>query len=511
MRIGGLASGMDTEQMIKDLMKAERLPVDKMQQDRQIAEWKRDGYREVNTELLNFRSSITNTGIGRNATFFQKDVTSSNSNLVTATALGAAANTVSRVEVERLARPATWQATHEPTYETGTARTLSFKVTDPGKDTARDVSLSIGENDSIQTVIDKINRSSLGVTAMKGEIYNEDTKAYEERIVFTNRETGEGGQLEVLDDETKDFMATLGFTNPDFSMMKNEGQDAIFKVNGFQMKSTSNSATINNINFTFNNVTNGEEVMISARTDTDAIMDEILGFIEKYNELIDLVNGKLQDERHRDFRPLTDEQRRAMSDDEIERWEEKAQSGMLRNDSILSSGLNQLRRDLYTPVSNDSVTALNQLAKLGIVTTNNFRDGGKLVLDPLSTGPEGNRMSGEERLRKAIEEDPEGIYQLFMANGDSYEEKGIIRRVQESINNTISRSITDRAGREGRANHQYTIGREIAQIDNRITNFERRLQQVEDRYRSQFTMMEKAMQQANAQAESLFAQLYGGQ
>ncbi len=51
MRIGGIASGMDTQQIIKDLMRAERMPMDRLFQRKEWAEWRRDSLRDVNLTI----------------------------------------------------------------------------------------------------------------------------------------------------------------------------------------------------------------------------------------------------------------------------------------------------------------------------------------------------------------------------------------------------------------------------------------------------------------------------
>jgi flagellar hook-associated protein 2 len=57
MRIGGLASGMDTDQIISDLMKAKRIPLDKLTQEKVWMEWQRESYREFNLSLSSFKTS----------------------------------------------------------------------------------------------------------------------------------------------------------------------------------------------------------------------------------------------------------------------------------------------------------------------------------------------------------------------------------------------------------------------------------------------------------------------
>lgn len=74
----------------------------------------------------------------------------------------------------------------------------------------------------------------------------------------------------------------------------------------------------------------------------------------------------------------------------------------------------------------------------------------------------------------------------------------------------ISR-ITDKAGNENRTEQTYTMGRELLGMEERITDFERRLAQVENRYYKQFTAMETAIQRMNQQSAQLMNQLNGGQ
>ena len=53
-KIGGLVSGMDVDSIMEKLMKAESAQMEKLQQQKQKYEWKRDSYREVNTKLNSF-------------------------------------------------------------------------------------------------------------------------------------------------------------------------------------------------------------------------------------------------------------------------------------------------------------------------------------------------------------------------------------------------------------------------------------------------------------------------
>ncbi|MET1032016.1 flagellar cap protein FliD N-terminal domain-containing protein, partial [Domibacillus tundrae] len=63
LRVGGLASGMDIESIVKNVMTAERMPLDKLKQKKQTLEWQRDQYREMNILLQDFLNLTSSTGM----------------------------------------------------------------------------------------------------------------------------------------------------------------------------------------------------------------------------------------------------------------------------------------------------------------------------------------------------------------------------------------------------------------------------------------------------------------
>ena len=106
MRITGLATGMDIDSIVKDMVRAKRIPYDKMSQQKQTLEWKRDEYREMNTLLLGLREDTLNMRLS--SSFLTKTTTSSNESKITATANSTAGNaTYTFNKVDRLASAAT--------------------------------------------------------------------------------------------------------------------------------------------------------------------------------------------------------------------------------------------------------------------------------------------------------------------------------------------------------------------------------------------------------------------
>lgn len=528
MRLTGMASGMDINQIVDDLMKVRRMPLDKLNKQKQQVEWQRDDYREMNLKLSNFRESMRAKGLALQSSFFQKKITSSDESAVTARVVGNADNITTQIGVQRLATSSRWQTdaatnlttevkeatvsewqSHSATsWDADGNAELSFSVTKPGG-TAEPVSLKINKNDKLGDIINKINSSSLGVSAFY------DTN--QEKVVMTMKETGEGANISLTNtDGTGNTNSLNLFTDLGFDIATNTlnpvqtGVNAQITINGFATERTSNSFTVNGMEYTIRDLTTSD-VSITATTDTDKIYDQVMEFVKGYNELIEAVNGELREDKYRSFLPLTSEEKKAMSENEVKLWEEKARSGMLKNSTILSKAMSGIRSDLYSMVGGANIGAFTDLSAIGLVSSKDWNDGGKIVIDPdKKTYLNGERLSGEERLRKAIEDDPEGLYKLFMADGPTPSEQGIIRRMSKTLD-TAMENVAERAGKIGRQNHQFTLGRELDSINDRISDLERRMKQYEDRYFKQFNAMEKAMQRANSQAEAMFSQLNGGQ
>jgi flagellar hook-associated protein 2 len=97
---------------------------------------------------------------------------------------------------------------------------------------------------------------------------------------------------------------------------------------------------------------------------------------------------------------------------------------------------------------------------------------------------------------------------LFNNDNKNYSEKGIARRLRDTIKETIGK-IEQKAGKTLWTNQQFAIGRSLIQLDSQIDRFEDRLKQIEDRYWRQFTAMEKAIQRSNEQSMYLMNAFFG--
>ncbi|OES46186.1 hypothetical protein BA724_16070 [Domibacillus iocasae] len=603
LRVGGMASGMDTESIVKDLMKAERMPLDKLKQKKQTLEWQRDQYREMNILLQDFRNLTSISGMLHTKNYRASAVTSSNESVVSATVSTAASQgSFSITSISSLAKAENWvsaavTADTTQTFKaqglttgwkegvaasqtitmpsTGSAKltlgsgetianttgeqwedmtvtvngtaytvvdpdgtaptdgqvkinpsdgTLTFGGTAPAANasikvnfvktataagekytsfqietkgsgaTAAKETILVNDSENINQVINKVNSSSAGVSML----YDSFTK----KISMMQKETGNfnsGGRNITI---TGDFATINILKLSTGDATATEGANAKFTINGLDTERPSNTFEMNGVTFTLKSTLNsgtasdaGAAVSVSVSKDTDTVYNNIKDFVEKYNTLIAAISAKTNEARYRSYTPLTDDQREQLSDKQQEQWEEKAKSGLLRRDTALTGVLSAMRSNFSQSVTNSNTNAdYNQLAEIGITTTKNYREGGKLEID-------------ETKLKKALAENPEAVEALFTGGSSKspVSEQGIIHRLNATAKKTMD-VLQERAGTTSSTNQKFAIGRQLSDVDDSITRFEDRLLQVEDRYWKQFTAMEKAMQNANSQSAYLMQQ-----
>lgn len=501
MRISGLASGMDTETMVKELMSAHRLPLEKIEQKKTYMEWQRDDYRAVNQKIFDFRTQ-TSDSLLRLSTFIKKTASSSSPDDVTVKNINSVSNFSGSISIQSLAEQATMRSNGRVNGSATAINvkeklsTLDTSLTDSQTITIKAIkqdgtmqtdeeafSLTFDPSEkSLQDVLDKINSDS-NVSAL----YDSFTG----KISITSKYSGNnatGAEIEIeMSDEFKNF-TQLDTNNVDAAWTGNgsEGKNAKFTLDGLVTERNSNTFTVNGYELTLKKASN-TNITFSSATDTDGILESVTKFVDEYNKLIENLNKEIKEDKYRDFQPLSDEQKEDMTDKQIEQWEEKAKSGTLRNDSTITSALSQMRSILFSEV--DGVTGASRLSDIGITTSANYLDNGKLIID-------------EEKLKKAISDDPNQVYELFAADGETDGEKGVARRLVAAMDETRKNIIT-KAGSDGSVNNSFTLGRLLDNYKEQISSFEDRLTALEDRYWKQFTAMETAIQKANSQSTYL--------
>ena len=155
------------------------------------------------------------------------------------------------------------------------------------------------------------------------------------------------------------------------------GQNAKLTYNGLEIERPSNTFIINGARLTVKETTE-KPVTFSSTPDVDAIFEKIKEFVDTYNGLISNISEEISQKKNKSYDPLTKTQKEALSEDEIEKWDKIARDGTLYRDPNLSSLLTKMRTSIYTSVKG---TNFDNMAKIGIATTSNYLDGGKLEID----------------------------------------------------------------------------------------------------------------------------------
>ncbi|HHW43389.1 MAG TPA: flagellar filament capping protein FliD [Desulfotomaculum sp.] len=513
-RMTGLASGLDTKSIVEDLMKAARMPLDRMLQNQQLLKWQQEDYRAINTTLTDLR---TNYGLPMElqATFTVKKATSSDETVVTA-AVGANAPTGTyQVEVTALAQvgslfsntslgagfdPEARMSDAVKSFGLTAATSFTIRTYKADGSTDQDITINVSPDQTFNQLLADIEAKTSGrLTAF----YEASTR----RVVISTTKTGNYNENKfTLIDGSDSFLNNqLKITPGDLT-----GQDAELTINGLSgIKQHENTFTLNNTTFTLKKTTTSP-VLVTVQTDTDAIVQKIKDFIQQYNDALDQINGKLKEERYRDYLPLTEDQKKDMSEEEIKNWEQKARSGLLQNDPLLQNMVYDLRTAI-TGVVDGLNASMNALADIGITEGYMLDDQGKIILGAYTDG--GKLYLNENILREAVNRDPEGVMNLFTRTGATDKEKGIGVRFYEALNRAI-----DRLTREAGAPSSFSLvdnsflSTSIREMQDRIDRENERLANLESRYWEQFTVMEQYIAQMNSQSTWLAQQfnMYGG-
>nr|MBO2494544.1 hypothetical protein [Clostridia bacterium]PZN11666.1 MAG: hypothetical protein DIU64_02125 [Caldicoprobacter oshimai] len=521
LRIGGLATGLDVDSIIQDLMRIEQMKVDRIKQERQLVEWRKEAYREITNLLRAFQDEFfniikTDTYMLSSNTYKTFSVISSGEAYVTATANASAMEgSYTITEIKSIATPtvikgATGVLPDGKTLDS-TLEELGFaQVGSTVKFSINGEEFSFSSSTTMRQVMNEVSANqNAGVNFFYSSI--------EGRFILQTKSTGAATSTISINDVEGTFLGNLGLVEAN----KINGTDAVVyfqEIGGsgtIEWRSSTSTFTIDGVTYTLKNTTpiGMAPITITVTQDVDKAYNAIKNFVDKYNELIDKINGKLNEERFRDYPPLTDAQKKEMSEKEIELWEQKAKSGLLRGDSILQNIVYSMRRALSEAVEGVGIS----LSSIGI-TTGSYFERGKLHID-------------ENKLKEALKNDPEQVMELFIKkssidyspNLDSssrtqrYNESGLMYRIYDILMDNI-RTTRDSQGRKGIllekagivgdiTEFQNMMDAELRRLDKRIDAAVEAMIRQENKYWAQFTALEKAIQRMNMQSMWLMQQL----
>ena len=502
LRFLGFSSGLDIDAIVSQLMAVERIPLDRLEQRRQLLLWTKEEYLGINRMLDQLRQALTPLKLS--STFRARTAESSDASVATATVSPGAAEGAYSLTVRRLAAgiqiasggPITLSPTGDRSSlraqfgidgSVGPTVTLELQVTDAnGLASSKQFTFDL-DNDDIYDVVSAINDSGLGLTA--------SYDAGVDRLFVSSQETGARVGLAVTQDATVTVGGTAKQLWADLFRLPGtaSGQDAEFDLGGAAgLTSSTNQVTIAGVTY---NLKGPGTTTITVLQDTDSIMAAIQSFVDQYNAVLAKINGEVSERRLYDYPPLTDAQKKELTEDEIAQWEEKARQGLLQGDGLLIGIASRMRRDVSDPVEGTG-SVYQTLSSIGI-TTGLYFEGGRLYVD-------------KARLREALTTDPEGVAALFTASGSTQGGQGVAIRLGATLDDAIRR-IRERAGVTGFEEDDSGIGRQVRLLNDQMERLEARLAEAEARYYHQFALMEQVLAQMGAQAAWLSQQFMGAQ
>ena len=246
---------------------------------------------------------------------------------------------------------------------------------------------------------------------------------------------------------------------------------------------------------------------VSVTQDTTAIVDNVKKFVEDYNKILDDLVTKYNTKPDGDYEPLSKTQEASMTQEQIDKWTEKAKSGLFYHNEILRDMIYAMRDAVSTPVLSVG-SNYNSASAIGITSSNNQ---GHLQLD-------------EDKLKKALAADPDCVYQIFASDQDTYTEadpknrtnamatddynhRGIANRLYFNAVTDGIKNVEDYAGVLADPEDQSTLGLLITQLKTKMDNFKALMDDFQTQLYKKYDALEVMISQMNAQYNTIF----GGQ
>lgn len=565
-------SGLDIESLVKMGMMNKQNQYDKMYQTQLKQTWVKEAYNTVYTDVKAFKESMSTFKMQSNMSAMQ--ATSSNNDVVSVTANGAAAAMNHKITVEQVASNAYLMTANGQKIErTNTSAANSAylkdvlfeagytKSTDADGQTSYAVKNSAGKAEThkgsdvaISIEVQDGKAVTHKVEFTYDQIFTDNKTLNDLATAFSNSGANVQGGYDTVNDSFSLYNKTSGADNKIGLKATNEtskellnklhlaiydgqnntlgsaitfetdkmnadatGTNAKATIDGKTYESDTNKLNVANVIYNFNGVSaknadgTYQASTISVSQDTDKIVDNVKKFVETYNTLIDSLNTKYREEKNTDYKPLTKKQEGEMTESQIDKWNEKAKSGLLYHDNNIYSIISDMRESLYTKV--DAVDTVltdakgnkysyNSMSSIGITSSTNQ---GHITLD-------------EEKLKKALTEDPDCVYQLFASDQDStyvagstnknqadtytsksdYLNTGIANRLYNAMTTNIS-NLESYAGTSKETDDESYLGKLITNMNTKMTSFQTLMKSYESKLYEKYDAMEVALSKLGTQ------------
>ena len=510
-RLTGMASGMDTDTMVKDLVAAYRKKGEKLTKTQTKTEWKQEAWTELNNKVKTFFNKYASE-MRFSSAYAKKKTDVSDSSKASVLAGDNAVKGSQNLKITELAKSG---------YLTGaklSAKDAEGKDVKVTKDTklselgftgSQKISIGFGEADSegkyanqtaefdvdgdmtIAEFAKLVNNSSSGISASFDEANG--------RLFVNSTKSGKANDFHFVGgDDLSKLTDAVGLTGSDDAVRIN-GSDAEIYLNGAKFTSETNIFTINGLTITAKDKTTGEGINLSTDTDYDGIYDQLKDFFKEYNSLVNEMSKLYNAASSKGFDPLTSEEKEEMTDDEVEKWEGKIKDSLLRYDQNLNSVMNSMINPML------SVYEVNgtkySLSSFGIETLGYFASTDNERNAYHIDGDEDDSMTAGKtnKLKAMIASNPEDTAEFFQK---------LVNGLYQSMNDI--QKVSDDSKSYGSFFEDKQIKDDITAQKKKVTDWESKIADIEEKYYKQFAAMESAMTKLNSQQSSI-ASLFGGQ
>ena len=527
-RMSGLVSGLDTESIVSALVSAASYKTTKLKNTQKKLEWKQETWKSVNSEVYSLYSGKLDN-LRYEGNYNAKKATVDN-DIATVTADNNAVLGAQTLEVHQMATSGyltggqvkagdnlagAGTTFFDLTNNEFTADDLNNGITIKVKVGKDEKDVTIFGGDSMTTIADKFSKAGLTANFDKntGRFFLASTTSGADanfEIEYDNNSPTAQKAIEKLglkysisEDENGNKVY-----DSDTGAVKIEGRNAKIVLNGAEFESATNTFSINGLNITAKGISELDPLSpdgkgfkkstITTSLDVDRIYDSIKDFFKSYNELINKLDTYYNADSAKGYDVLSDEEKEAMTDEEVETWEKKIKDSLLRRDSNLNNLINAFKENLSK--SHEINGQTYSLASFGVATLGYFeaKDNEHGMYHINGDPDDDSTKSKTDTLKKMIGSDPEAVSKFF-----STLFKGVYKAIDKEMRfvegtRSAMKIYDDKA-----------LQKQYDDLTNEIKAQEQKVSDMEDAYYDKFTAMEKALSKLNSQSSS-FAGLMGG-
>jgi len=512
-RMTGMISGMDTESIIKAYTSKTESKLQKARNSKTLNTWTQDAWKDMNSKIYGFYTKTLSTS--RFSSAYKKMKTTTSNSALTVVAGDNATTGIQNAQIKSAATAAYMTGSKVKTTD-GEDLKGSDTLSKLGIDGETTLTLKKGDGSTTDITISGETTMNDFVKSLKDAGLNANFDEANQRLFISAKSTGKDNDFEFVQHtpvnsanrKMNNVMSSLGMlqekdaqayvdyynnvngtskTAKDFgwgdTASKIDGTNAKLVLNGAEFESQTNTFKINGSTYTINHMPNdpNENISVNTATDYDGVYDVVKNILKEYNALVNEMSKLYNAESSKGYDPLTDEQKEAMSEKEVEEWEKKIKDSLLRNDENLSGVMQAL-----TEATSGGITVKGKemyLSDFGISTQNYFEaDKNERYALHIDGNPDDEISAGNtDKLKAMIASDPEAVTSFFQQlAGKMYD--NLYSKMGSSSLSSIYKVYNDKQLKE-----------ESTSWDTKIKELEDKVTAIEDKWYSRFSKMETKM------------------